>query len=813
MGEGIMRKHRWPAIRLLLPTLALVALGTVRAGSMPTRTQVESGTQVDAKGRVIRTEHGQRFNYQREAPGLPVKRRQSVGAATASVIRVAATDPIGLPSHAAFASFASLGPCLGCTGLIYRGSGRGAQVLGSTTAVNMSAPGNTWAPDDFWYALSYDSPSASFRQVFISDRQPGGISSMQMLPPRQGMAGRIAICGFDGSVRFYASDTKVFLPAETLQFPVSDAAGCFIGDFDHTGQDQYLWVSRGAITIFDKAGVGLWTLPPPDYFYQGVEVGQLDEDPALEIAVSQYTAPWLQTGPPVAIYDGATHELQQQISADILPAAYGMLAANLGPGRAPTLLVSEGWYAVDAFDPGTGNRLWQAPTPINIGALAVGHVIGTGSQVLIGDRQWGAVHVVDGVTGAPLFSIKNPEYGVDALTVGRLGDDNGSKIVWTAGSGGTGPKRFLIADPVTQQVLAKSLDLDPVFTTPVLGHLSSGTARQVVFASKTTNDTYDIGAIVAMDARSGEVVAMQNDSAAQGYGNYYAVRTADLDGDGVDEVLAAGSRYYNGSIDVYEMTSDRTFVQRSTTSGASGPYPEFTALAVGRSGARSYAAAGFDEYDPSSGSLRGVVVALDPTSGAELWKVVLPGDPGNSGIYSPPPCAIEPFGRDARGFELFAVLRPAPGFPMDFPQIEQVDVIRVGKKGASVAASYSGPFISMDVDLAGSSPRRIVVGSSDGTVSTLDFDGKSLHRLSVRQVASTPIDAVRSGRGAQLWIVSGHRTGHVGASGSIDWQSTDNGYSEPSGLLVDRSTPGTTSVWTSSVWRVDGFSIRRTKGQ
>ncbi len=711
-------------------------------------------------------------------------------------------------AHTAFASFASLGYCLGCTGLPLYQNGPRMEALASTSAVAFAAPDYSNIPNDFWYALSYDKQTASFDQVYVSDRQPGGISQILLLPQFPGMARRVAICGFDGSIRFYAADTKNFLPNQTMQFPVSDVTGCAIGDFDHSGHREYMLATRSAITVFDAAGNPLWTLPPADYFYQGVTAGQLDGDSALEFAVGQYTAPWLTTGPPLTIYDGATHAVQQQISTDVVAAAYGSMVATLTPGALPSLLVSEGQGAVDAVDPVAGTRLWQAITPINITSLAVARPNGV-TQVFVGDGQWGAVHAFDGPSGAPLYSIHNPEYGVDSLAVGKLTTGASQQILWGSGGNGTGPKRFIVADTASQQIVAESPSIDPFFTSPVSGHISADGSRQVIFASQTTNDKYARGSVVALDAQSGKVIAVQSHDTFEDFGNFNALRVADLDGDGVDEVIVAGSHDYDGSIDVYEMTPNRSFALRSTTWVFSQtPYKEFTALALNDAAqpAAIYAVVGFRQVNQTTGVYESVVAALDPISGAERWRVALPAS-GDPGVFNPPPTTIESMGHDKYGRELFAVLRPTQPYSMDFPQIQQIDVIRVTRTGAAVVASKSGLFMSMAVTHFNQPTQRILAGTQDGAVYTLAFNGSALQVLSSPIVASAPIEAVRAGRFSDFWIVSGTRAFHLTKEGRVTWQSTDNGYSTRVGLLIDDSADQDARLWVSSVWRVDGFKV------
>jgi len=97
------------------------------------------------------------------------------------------------------------------------------------------------------------------------------------------------------------------------------------------------------------------------------------------------------------------------------------------------------------------------------------------------------------------------------------------------------------------------------------------------------------------------------------------------------------------------------------------------------------------------------------------------------------------------------------------------------------------------------------VGTYDGMAVVLSPGGTSLEVVSSQSVSAYPVDAIGKGRGGSIWIVSGFRAARARADGRVEWQSTDNGYTEPAGLLVDGGHGHGPRLWVSSMWRVDGF--------
>jgi hypothetical protein len=683
------------------------------------------------------------------------------------------------------------------------------EFFASTTGMQNLNSSYAGTPNDFWYALTYNAITSSFNEVFVSERAPGGIAQLILLPAAREQDRQLAVCGIDGSIRFYSAATKALLSNETLQFSIQNVFRCAIGDFAHTGHTQYLLASRNQAMVFDHAGNVLWTLPAPAFRYNDILVGQMHQGSALEIAVSEYTASWLPAASPVTIYDGATHAVQLTLGSSVVPFAGNLALGHVGAAGTPALIVSEGWGAVDAFDTVSGAHLWKASTPINIESLLVTRLPGSaGDQVLIGDGQWGSVHVVDATTGVEHLTIANPEWGVTQMAAGDIGSNGGYEFLWGGDAGNSGPQRFVVADPASQKVLAKSRDLDTYFTTPAIGHLLGDTSRQVVFASRTTDNTYDPGSLVVVDASSGKVIAIQDVPLFQGWGLDFAVRVSDVDGDGIDEILVADTHFYDGAVDVYGLTPDHKFTLKSTTYagyGSPAPYPGFTALAVGSGDRKSgrYAVLGFTESNVARGPATPTVIGLDLSTGAEKWRVPLPGVP-HGNLYGRSPDAIEALGRDSSGAELFAVLRSVPYFAPS-GQFGEIDIVRVAGVTGSVLASYQG--LATSIGVLSAHGHELIVGTSDGMAIVLQLKGTTLSVLSSHSVATASVDAIQAAGDGRVCIVSGQRAECVSDKGLVLWKSTDNGYTTPAGLVIDASNEEQARLWVSSVWRVDGYQV------
>ncbi len=793
---------------VLLAAVLLTGSGTEAANDpTPTATQRATHTIVDRQGHTVLAASGLRSNY-RSTPLVTTPR--ALGSA-----RTAASGTAAAPvtaAHRPFSTFTPLGGCLGCTGLeVYDNNGT-TEILGSVTTVIAPSTNDSTVPDDFWYALTFDAQTHEFNEVSVSERQTGGVAQLLLLRGAAPSADQVAICGFDGSIHFYSAATKKLLPTKTKQFPITDVFRCAIGDFNGRGGTQYFLASQYQAALYRADGTLIWSVPAPQQSYTDIVVGQMDSDPALEIAVAQYL---YTPGDSVTIYDGGSHKAQLHISQTALPSVSHLALASAGAPASRTLVAAESWYVVHAFDTVSGSQRWQAQTPLNIESLKVSQVLGgAAEQVMVGDAQWGSVHVLDAATGTADFAIANPEWGVTKIAVGDI-DRNGSlNLLWGGDTGSSGPQRFSVADIATQKVTATSRDLDAVFTAPAVGKLLSGNTHQVVFASATTDNAYDPGSIVVMDATSGKRIAVQDVPLFQGWGIDTATRVADVDGDGLDDIVVAATHDYDGAVDVYGLTAARKIVQKSTTrpiGSASKAYPQFTALAIAdadRKG-KAYAAVGYYETDSTRGAVGSTVIGLDLKSGAEKWRVALPPPPLT--VFGTFPASdLLVLGRDATGAELILARSSATDPSSSGSGVGTADVIRIAGSTATVVASYQGLVSSAAVAPTSAGLHEVIIGTFDGTIKTLSFSGSSLNVVADRSVSANTVNAVYASGTGSTWIVSGFRLMRVLANGSVDWQSVDNGYQGAVGIAANPTSGTQSKLWVSSMWRVDGFNVPTT---
>ena len=780
------------------------------AGAAPSEPQQlarDPQVAIDEQGRVVLDADGTRHNYPRGAESQSAPRARPLAQPMALRAATSASAVRALPENPAAASYAAFGPCVGCRSLlVYKNNVR-------TEIIAVAPDYTSYNPQGYWYAVTFDKSKGDYDQVFVSERIGGGIAQLLLLPSQPGVAERIAVCGIDGSIRFYSARSKQVLKAQNLQFPISQVFRCAIADFNNDGVAEYLLANSSEAAIFDARGNRRWTLPASSGTYRDIAVGQMDKDKQLEIAVAQ--TDWAQRVSTLAVYGAASHQIKMNLTSGAdFTAATQLAVGDIDGSGVDSLIASEGWYAIDAYNVRTGTRLWRAPTSIDITSIAVASVLGgKARQVLIGDGQWGKVNVVSGATGEPLFAIANPEHSVMNMVTADLTGDGIAEIVWGAGATSSGSKRLFVADGTTHAIVGSSQHLDAPFTAASIGVTARDHRPQVIFASRTTESAYEPGAIVVLDAATAKVRALQHNFSFNAWGMNLALRLGKVDVNGGDEIVVSGTTLYDGKVETYTTTAANQIVLKSTTWGGyanSNAYPAFTALELADvdSDGRLDALVSFNEDKATRGPPGPTLAVLNPDTGSEQFRMTLPSD-----FWAPylgPPAADIQYASAAKDGSLyFLVRRTAPYYSVDVPQPGEVDIVRLYRGQGTVVGSYRGEVRSAEVLAAKNTDIRIAVGDRLGHITILQLNALGLVATQGYDVGADAIDAIHADPASGTWIVASGRLKHLSNAWVPDWQSTDNGYAQNASIVVERLAPGHYRVWVSGGPRVDGYYVSR----
>lgn len=581
----------------------------------------------------------------------------------------------------------------------------------------------TGGNDGYWYALRWDRARARFDQIHMSDHVGSSIKRMLLQRMGKALPPQLVVALPDGRLRRYDPVSKRLLGVDTGS---CEARGGLVAlaaaDLDGNGSDELLSLCGNEALVVEGPGYAGWWLAGVGG--SGLAVGQMDDDPALEIAST--------TG---RVVDAATRSVQWTWPQGF--AAHVMVGDIDGDGR-DELIGADGQRWVYAYDVERQQTKWALPANRDITAVLYADIDGDGVRdILLGDGGWGAVRAYDATTLQELGSMPNAEHGVTQIAVVDLDGDGKPELLWGAGATSTGSDHLFVADWPTRTVRWQNADLVGPFLGPLVGDLDGDGVKEVVIVSTAADAGHDSGRIIVFDSRT---MAMRAMSAPIG-GNLSGagvrdIKLRDVDGDGRLEIVVAADRQQAGLIEAYSLSTANVFtrVWRNASLPAGSPFTSVEVADVDGDG-RPDVLGGVTRTTTASEGI--YLYAYDGPTGALKWRTVeLPGEVG----------WVLPGDYDGDGVLEIAVGVAGRGIWIFNAATHQLE------------ATIPVPTLSSLTRMDAFAIPRLLVGHVDGRASVHAYDGgASYYEVSSVQLSVGRIDAINVGANRAWWVASGGR--------------------------------------------------------
>ncbi len=266
----------------------------------------------NAAGMPVVDTNGKRINYIHEfvaaiSPASKDATRTSVKGQTtstgASSRFIAATASTARP----FWQYAIFGSGIGASNIVIGPAPAGG------SAPEIIIGGNSWngfGPDDFWQVIRHNSKTGNYDQVFVSPVYSDAAGYSASIN-RIGVANvvgdlnpEIVVMLEDGRIYLYDLVTKTELGH--IETGISGLEGLSLADLDSDGHAELIVTTGSDLFVFNGAGTLLWQVPSAGG--QDVVAGQMDDDPAIEIASSSGK-----------VVDASTHTVQWTYNNGLAP--------------------------------------------------------------------------------------------------------------------------------------------------------------------------------------------------------------------------------------------------------------------------------------------------------------------------------------------------------------------------------------------------------------------------------------------------------------------------------------------------------------
>lgn len=214
------------------------------------------------------------------------------------------------------------------------------------------------------------------------------------------------------------------------------------------------------------------------------------------------------------------------------------------------IINAKAWYFIDVYDADTQTKKYQVPSDLDIDAILLADVTGDNvDEILYGDGQFGMVHCINSTTHNEMWAIKNPESGVTGIAVADTDKDGSLEVVWGSGYGSSAGDYLYVAGIPSQAIEWASIPIDGPFYALDIADIDNDGVKEIVCISLSSNSGYDSGIITVFDSRTKETEWQCDGSFL--FGNWtgiYDVNLTDIDNDGTVEIVVVAGETYEGKI-------------------------------------------------------------------------------------------------------------------------------------------------------------------------------------------------------------------------------------------------------------------------
>ena len=496
----------------------------------------------------------------------------------------------------------------------------------------------------------------------------------------------------DGRIYIYDFATK----AELGHFDTGASGGyglsaLAVSDLNGDGLAELILTNESDLFVFNSDGQLLWQVAGAGGY--DVIAGQMDNDPAVEIATTSGN-----------IVDAGTHTVQWTLTGGF--GSHLKLAPFPGENY-QQLIVAEGWQYVYSYDVARQLPRWSIETPQDIGALNVADVDNDGvPEIIIGDGQWGNVHVHDLVTQALKWEVNNPEHGVTNIAIGDVENDGVVDLLWGAGATSSGPDYLYVANTIgAHDIKWQNVDLEGPFLGPLVGDLDGDGQLELVVCSTYSESEYGSGRIIVFDFATLDFRAISDPVVENSaWTGVHDLKLRDIDGNGRMDIVIGADYLYDGAIEIYRFDSNNTFTRIWTNaSRGEGAFAFVEVADIDNNGTRKVIGVTGD-----------YVYAYDYPSGAQSWQSV------NLNSYAAFGLAVEDLDGDGSK-EIVALVNTGDLYTWDGPT-RQLRNLRQGTNGTVLSNRAT--------------PAGLVLGDNLGVGHFLQWSNNAYTDVFTRQLAT-----------------------------------------------------------------------------
>lgn len=423
----------------------------------------------------------------------------------------------------------------------------------SGAAFAMSYDGATYR--DTWY-----SPIVGCSGVAVGDRDGKGSNQIFV-----GTAANIYAYSPTGPSYLYVFDPTSYGPElAKVQVSATEAVNdVAVGNVDGDPGLEVVALTNTKAYVYNAATLALkWTA---SYGGHTVAIGDLEGDGVNEIVIAAANIGY--------VLNASAQTLKWSYTGNTYPAGFGpsMALGDVDNDGKAEILCGTPNYTSSSVRVINGDTMTVVTVPTGAMSITSGDANNDGQiELVTGPDQWGSVqgYSISGTTSTLLWSITNPDHGVQGITVGDPDGDGKNEVLWGAGVTSTGADQLFVGNANTQTLEYSGTDLVGPFHVVVDDLDGDGKLEMVVLSesSATAQNSYGGSAAWVLDYTTHRLIGTlsfpYNGGASE-------MAIGQVDGDPQKEIIFLGNpiRVFDGKTLAPEWTSPTLNFDSQITSG------------------------------------------------------------------------------------------------------------------------------------------------------------------------------------------------------------------------------------------------------
>jgi len=466
--------------------------------------------------------------------------------------------------------------------------------------------------DCYWYVLRMKSDQTGYEPAFTSEVYPAVIRRIAVSDVVGDDAQEIVVALGDGTVYLY--DLRGNDRVGYVATGIDHLQSMRLSDLDGDGKAELVVTDRDDLFVLRGDGYLLSWLPGAGG--SDLVVGQMDDDPSLEIAVTS----------------GMVIDIDSWAVQWTWPDQFGQQVevADIDGDGLDELIAAEYFAFVWSYDVDRGLPKWSIPIYKNysIDAIWVGDIDGDAQpDLLVGQDQEAKILAFDTLTQAPKWEMFNPGSGVSRFAVGDPDNNGELDLLWGAGADSTAPDRLFVANISTLTIEWQHVELDPPFVGPSFGDVDGDGVPELVVATAESESAYESGRILVFDGQTLRLRAMHQpvDDWGQGAEIHHLI-LRNVDDDPALEIVVATGHYKQGLVAIYDFhgsSGSFTSAWTNATLPQEAPFHSVEVADVDLDGALEVVAGGGRADSGADGVF---LYVYDLATGEEDWHSFQLGD-------------------------------------------------------------------------------------------------------------------------------------------------------------------------------------------